>query len=112
MAPTEPTSVSISFRDLATFAGRDTGPDRCLACQASTMCRPRSSWPTRWLERSRFDDADLVIDLSEVEFMSAATVGIIVRAGALLRALSRSLTLASSVDVRAASPWSCVWCRW
>jgi anti-anti-sigma factor len=37
--------------------------------------------------------AELVVDLSGVEFMGAATVGVIVRARALLRTRSRSLVL-------------------
>ena len=41
------------------------------------------------------DDADLVIDLSEVTFMDAATVEVMVRAEAFLRDRSRSLTLRS-----------------
>jgi anti-anti-sigma factor len=41
------------------------------------------------------DDADLVVDLSEVQFMGAATVGVIVRARELLALQSRSLTLRS-----------------
>jgi anti-anti-sigma factor len=42
-----------------------------------------------------FDDADLVIDLSEVTFMDAATVAVMIRAEAFLRERSRSLTLRS-----------------
>ena len=41
------------------------------------------------------DDADLVIDLSQVDFMDAATVGIILRARELLRSRSRALELRS-----------------
>jgi anti-anti-sigma factor len=41
------------------------------------------------------DDADLIIDLSEVTFMDAATVGVIIRAEAFLQERSRSLTLRS-----------------
>jgi anti-anti-sigma factor len=46
----------------------------------------------RVLER---DDADVVIDLSDVEFMDAATIGAIVRAREFLRLGSRSLSLRS-----------------
>jgi anti-anti-sigma factor len=42
-----------------------------------------------------FDHANLVIDLSEVTFMDAATVGVITRAEGFLRDRSRSLTLRS-----------------
>jgi anti-sigma B factor antagonist len=41
------------------------------------------------------DDSDLVLDLSGVEFMSAATVGLLVRAREFLRSSSRSLQLQS-----------------
>ena len=47
------------------------------------------------------DDNDLVIDLSEVEFMDASTLGVVLRARGLLRRRSRSLTLRSpSVPAR------------
>jgi anti-anti-sigma factor len=47
------------------------------------------------------DDADVVLDLSGVEFMGAATVGVIVRAHEFLRLRSRGLELRSpSVCVR------------
>jgi anti-anti-sigma factor len=39
------------------------------------------------------DDCDLVIDLSEMEFMGAATIGVLVRARDLLQSHSRSLVL-------------------
>jgi anti-anti-sigma factor len=46
-------------------------------------------------------DADIVVDLSDVELMSASTLGLIVMARALLRRRSRSLVLRSpSVSVR------------
>jgi anti-anti-sigma factor len=41
------------------------------------------------------DDCDLVVDLSEVEFMGAATIGVLVRARELLESRSRSLVLRS-----------------
>jgi anti-anti-sigma factor len=41
------------------------------------------------------DDADVVVDLSGVEFMGAATVGVIVRAHRFLRLRSRSLVVRS-----------------
>jgi hypothetical protein len=39
------------------------------------------------------NDAAIVVDLSEVELMSASTLGVIVKAQALLREQSRSLTV-------------------
>ncbi len=41
------------------------------------------------------DDADLVVDLSEVQLMSAATVGVLVRTREFLTARSRDLVLRS-----------------
>ena len=41
------------------------------------------------------DDADLVVDLSKVEFMGAATIGVFVYASEVLRLRARSLTLRS-----------------
>jgi len=41
------------------------------------------------------DESDLVIDMHDVEFMSAATVGVIVRARTFLNRRSRSLTVRS-----------------
>jgi anti-anti-sigma factor len=39
------------------------------------------------------DDADLLVDLSDVEFMGAATVGVLSRTREYLRSKSRSMTL-------------------
>lgn len=39
------------------------------------------------------DDNDVLVDLSGVEFMDAATVGVVLRASAILRTKSRSLHL-------------------
>lgn len=46
-------------------------------------------------EAIALDDADVVVDLSDVEFMGAATVGVIVRSRELLRTRSRTLLLRS-----------------
>ena len=51
-----------------------------------------------WETMSRaiaFDDGDVVVDLSAVEFMGASTIGILVRARTILAKRSRSLTLRS-----------------
>ena len=50
------------------------------------------------------DDADLVVDLSDVQFMGAATVGVIVRARELLATAIAVLGAAVSLEVRAAHP--------
>lgn len=42
-----------------------------------------------------FDDGDVVVDLSGVDFMGASTVGVLVRASVFLQKRSRSLKLRS-----------------
>jgi anti-anti-sigma factor len=46
-------------------------------------------------EAMAIGDCDLVIDLSEVQFMGAATIGVLIRARELLQSRSRSLVLRS-----------------
>lgn len=92
MAPTEPTSVTMSFRCLATFAGRD-GDRTVVWLQGEHNVSTMVALADTLARAVALDDADLVIDLSEVKFMSAATVGIIVRTHELLAQQSRSLTL-------------------
>jgi anti-anti-sigma factor len=41
------------------------------------------------------DECDLVVDLSEVQFMGAATIGVLIRARELLQSRSRSLVVRS-----------------
>ena len=92
MARNESSSVTMSFRGLASFAGRHA--DRTVVWLQGEHDLSTAAALADTLARAiALDDADLVIDLSEVQFMSAATVGIIVRADALLRAQSRSLAL-------------------
>jgi anti-anti-sigma factor len=83
MAPIELLSVTVSRRGLLAFARRDPArtavwlrgehDDSTVAALSETMARAIAR-----------DDADLVVDLSEVQFMGAATVGVIVRAQELL----------------------------
>jgi len=94
MAPIESVSVTASRRGLLAFARRDAARTvvrlrgehdaSTVAALSETMARAIA-----------LDDADLVVDLSEVQFMGAATVGVIVRAGELLGLRSRSLALRS-----------------
>ena len=92
MAPIEPSSVTMSFRGLATFAGRD-GDRTVIWLQGEHDISTTVALTDTLARAVALDDADLVIDLSEVQFMSAATVGILVRTDDLLRQQSRSLTL-------------------
>jgi anti-anti-sigma factor len=94
MAPTEPFSLTVSRRGLLGFARRDAARTvvwlrgehdvSSVAALSETMARAIA-----------LDDADLVVDLSDVQFMGAATVGVIARARELLALRSRSLTLRS-----------------
>ena len=94
MAPIELLSVTVSRRGLLAFARRDAARTvvwlrgehdiSTVAVLAEIMARAIAR-----------DDADLVVDLSEVQFMGAATVGVLVRARELLEPRSRSLTLRS-----------------
>ena len=94
MGLTKGSSAVVTRRDVPAYAEREA--DRMVVWlkgehDASTV---DALWET--LDRAiAFDDADLVIDLSEVEFMGSATVGVIVRARESLRPRSRSLTLRS-----------------
>jgi anti-anti-sigma factor len=82
----------MSFRGLATLAGGDA--HRTVVWLHGEHDLSTTTALADTLARAiALDNADLVIDLSEVQFMGAATVGIIVRAHELLRQQSRSLTL-------------------
>ena len=94
MASIESLSVTVSRRGLSAFARRDAARTvvwlrgehdvSTVAALSETMARAIAR-----------DDADLVVDLSDVQFMGAATVGVIVRARELLGLRSRSLALRS-----------------
>jgi anti-sigma B factor antagonist len=93
MALAESSAVT-SHRGLLAFAERDAHRTvvwlqgehdvSTVAALSETMARAIA-----------LDDADLVIDLSGVEFMDAATIGVIVRARDFLRQRSRSMSLRS-----------------
>ena len=68
MAPTEPSSVTMSFRGLATFAGRDA--DRTVVwLQGEHDISTTVALADTLARAIALDDADLVVDLSEVQFM-------------------------------------------
>ena len=93
MALAESSAVT-SHRGLLAFAERDAHHTvvwlqgehdiSTVAALSETMARAIA-----------LDDADLVIDLNGVEFMDAATIGVIVRARDFLRQRSRSISLRS-----------------
>jgi len=90
--PTTASYKGIALADRLAFAERDS--DRTVVWlrgehDASTVT---TLWETMG-EAIALDDADLVVDLSGVEFMGSATVGVIIRAREALRPRSRLLTL-------------------
>jgi|SoiMethySBSTD1v2_1073268.scaffolds.fasta_scaffold546598_1 anti-anti-sigma factor len=94
MAPIESSSVVGAFDDLPARFSRSAAANvvwirgeqdvSTVAALSETLARAIS-----------LDDSDLVVDLSDVEFMSAATVGVLVRARQFLRSFSRSLQVQS-----------------
>jgi anti-anti-sigma factor len=94
VAPIEISSVTVSRLHVTAFAGRNS--DRTVvwlrgehdvstvAALSETMARAIA-----------LDDADVVVDLSDVQFMAAATVRVIIRAREFLRLRSRFLVLRS-----------------
>jgi anti-sigma B factor antagonist len=83
---------NVPLADRLAFAERDS--DRTVVWlrgehDASTVTE---LWETMG-QAIALDDADLVVDLSGVEFMGSATVGVIIRARESLRPRSRSLTV-------------------
>ena len=94
MATSACSSVTVSCQSLGSFAERDAD---CTVVwlrgehDLSTM----DSLSEILARAIAMDDADVVIDLSDVVFMSAATLGVIVRAREFLQAGSRSLALRS-----------------
>jgi anti-anti-sigma factor len=94
LALTEYSAGGLARRDPAGFAGRDT--DRTVVLlrgehDASTV----AALSEDMARAIALDDADLVVDLSGVEFMDAATVRLFIRAREFLALRSRSLTLRS-----------------
>jgi anti-anti-sigma factor len=92
MAPVEVSLVRVRRRRPAVFSGCDV--DRSVvwlrgALDASTV----EALCMTMARAIAFDDTDLVIDVSAVTFMDAATVAVIIRAEAFLQQRSRSLTL-------------------
>lgn len=94
MAPTESPLVSVSHRGQGELVGRDA--DRTVVWLRGEHDISTTAGVTLALARAvALDAADVVIDLSRVEFMGAETIGIIVRARDFLRSRSRLLMLRS-----------------
>jgi anti-anti-sigma factor len=87
-------SVVTSHRGLVAFAERDA--HRTVVWLQGEHDVTTVAALSQTLARAiALDDSDLVIDLSGVEFMDAATIGVIVRARDFLAQRSRSMSLRS-----------------
>jgi anti-sigma B factor antagonist len=94
MALIESSSMTVSCRGPVTLAGRDAHRNVVWLRGEHDVSAVAALWET--LARAiALDDADLLVDLSGVEFMDASTVGVINRAHQLLRLRSRTLALRS-----------------
>jgi anti-anti-sigma factor len=94
VAPIDISSVTVSRRHVTAFAGRN--PDRTVVWLRGEHDVSTVAALSETLARAiALDDADVVVDLSEVHFMGAATVGVIIRAREFLRLRSRFLVLRS-----------------
>jgi anti-anti-sigma factor len=94
MAPIEPLSATIARDDLLGVAASDTtgvvvwlGGEHDL----STVVELSAALA----QAITLGDADVVVDVTEVQYIGAATVGVLYRARELLRAQSRCLVLRS-----------------
>lgn len=90
MAPTEPT-LPDNAKGLAEI-GRDR--DQTVVVLRGEHDASTSADLAEILDRAiAMDDADLVVDLSQVRFMDASTIGVIIGVRNVLRASERSLSL-------------------
>src|SRR4029450_14034403 len=94
MAPVQSLSVTFARRGLIDFARRDAA--HTLVWRRGEHDISTVGALSETLARAIARDADVVVDLSEVDFMGAATVGVIIRPGALLGLLLRALAGASA----------------
>jgi anti-anti-sigma factor len=93
MAPIESPPMTVCDRCLSELPRRDAACVVWLQGEHDLSTVPALSEAMAWV--IAVDDTDVVVDLSEVEFMSAATVGVLIRARELLRVRSRSLVVRS-----------------
>lgn len=92
MAPTESSSVTISRREPVAFDGPD-GVRTVVWLRGEHDVATVADLSDTMARAISFDDADLMVDLSGVEFMGAATVGVLVRTRTFLRLRSRALVV-------------------
>jgi anti-sigma B factor antagonist len=94
MALSESSLVAVARQGLVACAVRDADRTTVWLRGEHDASTAGALWDT--LARAiALDDADLVVDLSGVQFMGAATVGVIIRVREALGLRSRSLALRS-----------------
>jgi anti-anti-sigma factor len=94
MGATKPSPSTDAFLGVSAIAGRDA--DRTVVWLSGEHDIATDGALRETLAQAiALDDADLVVDLSAVQFMGASTVAVLVRARARLRRQSRSLELRS-----------------
>jgi anti-sigma B factor antagonist len=94
VAPIDISSVTVARPHVTAFAGHS--PNSTLVWLRGEHDVSTVAALSEILARAiALDDADVVVDLSEVQFMGAATVGVIIRAREFLRLRSRFLVLRS-----------------
>jgi anti-anti-sigma factor len=94
MATTACSSLIVSRQTLGSFAERDA--DRTVVWLRGEHDMSTVDSLSETMARAiALDDSDVIVDLSDVQFMSAATVGVLIRAREFLRLESRSLALRS-----------------
>ena len=92
VVPIESPFSDASLHDLAAHTGRDA--DGTVVWLRGEHDIGTVAALTETIARAMaLDDTDLVVDLSEVQFMSAATIGVLMQARELLHRRSRSLTV-------------------
>ncbi len=94
MALAELSPVTVSRRDLMALPNCDADGSVVRLRGEHDFYTAPALWHTL-AQAIAFDDGDVVVDLSGVDFMGASTVGVLIRASDFLQKRSRSLTLRS-----------------
>jgi|GEM_PF-7134513 anti-anti-sigma factor len=94
MARAEPSYVTVAGRGVLAFVGRDA--DRTVVWLRGTYDLSSVTALAELMARAiAIDDGDLVVDLHQVQFIDAASVGVLMRVHKFLVLRSRSLVLRS-----------------
>lgn len=94
MARSDSSFLIVPRKDVALFAGMDAG-HTVVWLQGEHDISTEAALSETMARAIALDDADLVVDLSGVQFIGASTIGVIIRTRNVLRDQSRSLMLRS-----------------